>query len=180
VTRAPGAAPPPSEREPGSQPERPDGVGVFRLAGWGWGLSIALFLLVGLVVVVGYMRDDPGRNPAPATYAAAVCAAVGELAAGTEALAAGIEVRGDAVARREARFAILARVDAANEALAGLPDWSPGRPLNELLASQIITLTNGAEALDSGPADEDLEAARAAQADLEEQLASGRYGFTCG
>ena len=176
----PGAAPPPSEREPGARPERPDAVGVFRLAGWGWGLSIALFLLVGLVVAVGYLRDDPGRNPAPDAYVASVCAAAEETAAGATALAAGIDVRGDAVARQEARLAVLARVDAANEALADLPDWSPGRPLNELLASQIITLTNGAEALDGGPADEDLEASRATRADLEEQLASGRYGFTCG
>ena len=111
---------------------------------------------------------------------AAVCAAAQETAAGTAALAAGIDVRGDAVARREARLAVLARVDAANEALADLPDWSPGRPLNELLASRIISLTNGAEALDGGPAEEDLEASRGGQDDLEEQLASGRYGFTCG
>jgi hypothetical protein len=63
--------------------------------------------------------------------------------------------------------------------LVGLPDWEPGRSLNELLGSQIITLSNGAAALESGPAEEDLEVARTADAEGRDALSDGRYGFTC-
>ena len=172
-----GSAPPPSERGSGEPAHR--GVGVFRLAGWGWGLTIALALLVGLVIVVGYLRDDPGRNPAPAAYETAVCAAHAELSAGTDALERGIGVRGDRIQREEAQREINAHVAAANEALTGLPVWTPGRSLDELLGAQIINLTNGAAALESGPAEEDLEAAQITDEQAREQLSSGRYGFTC-
>jgi len=174
--RQPGTAPPPSERA--TETQRP-AVGVFRLAGWGWGLSIALLLLVGVVVLVGYLRDDPGRNPAPAAYRTAVCAAVAELSAGTDALARGVEHRDQRGARDAARREVERRVAAANEALTDLPEWTPGRTLDELIGAQIITLTNGAIALESGPVEEDLESARAVDAAAREQLADGRYGFTC-
>lgn len=168
---------PPSER--GTAPDRPDGVGLFRLAGWGWGITIALFLVVGSVMLIGYLRDDPGRNPAPAAYRVAVCDAFAELSAGTEALEVGLAGRDDPELRDAAIAEIRERVDAAGAALAGLPDWEPGRFLNELLGSQIITLSNGAAALDSGPADEDLEIARTADEQGREALSDGRYGFTC-
>ena len=168
---------PPSER--GTAPDRPDGVGLFRLAGWGWGFTIALVLVVGSVMLIGYLRDDPGRNPAPAAYRTAVCDAFAELSAGTEALEVGLASRDDPEQRDAAMAEIRERVDAAGKALAGLPEWEPGRSLNELLGSQIITLSNGAAALESGPAEEDLEVARTADAQGREALSDGRYGFTC-
>lgn len=169
----PGAAPPPSERHAAARGHR--GVGVFRIAGWGWAVTIALALLVGIVIVVGYLRDDPGRNPAPAGYAPAVCAAASELAAGTAALESGVERRAPDVAR-----VVEERVDGAVDALTDLPEWIPGRALDELLGAQIITLTNGAAAL---AADDDRVAddARAA-AEIDREIAAqldGRYGFDC-
>jgi hypothetical protein len=168
---------PPSER--GGQPERPEGVGVFRLAGWGWGVSIALALLVGLVIVVGYLRDDPGRNPAPAAYRTAVCAAYGELHAATDALERGVAKRDDVELRETATEEVLGHVSAASTALTGLPEWLPGRSLDELLGAQIITLTNGAGALESGPVEDDLGAAQEIDAEIRGQLESGQYGFGC-
>ncbi len=168
---------PPSER--GDEPERPPGVGLFRLAGWGWGVTIALGLLVGAVIVIGYLRDDPGRNPAPAAYRIAVCEALAELSAGTDALERGVAVRDDPDQREAAEAEIDGHVSSAVEALDELPEWAPGRTLDELLGAQIITLTNGAAALESGPAEEDLAAARTVDAQAREQLADGRYGFTC-
>jgi hypothetical protein len=173
----PGSAPPPSER--GTLEPAHRGVGVFRLAGWGWGVSIALVLLVGVVILVGYLRDDPGRNPAPIAYRTAVCAAVAELGAGAVALERGVEQRSNQAARDAARREIEARVAAANAALTELPEWTPGRALDELMGAQIITLTNGAAALESGPVEEDLEAARAVDASAREAVSDGRYGFTC-
>jgi hypothetical protein len=167
---APGSAPPPSER--GTVEPEHRGVGVFRLAGWGWGVTIALALLVGVVIVIGYLRDDPGRNPAPTAYRAAVCAAYAELSAGTDALERGIPVRGDRTQREAAQREISDHVTAANEALTDLPEWTPGRSLDELLGAQIITLTNGAAALDSGPVEENLEAARFTDEQAREQLSS--------
>jgi hypothetical protein len=169
---------PPSER--GKAPDRPAGVGLFRLAGWGWGFTIALFLVVGSVMLIGYLRDDPGRNPAPAAYRTAVCAAFAELSAATDALERGVAGRDDPTQREAAMAEITERVEAAGTALTGLPDWVPGRFLNELLGAQIITLSNGAAALESGPVEEDLEVARTADAQGREALSDGRYGFTCG
>lgn len=178
MSRSTGAAPPPSERRD-RKPERPDGVGLFRLAGWGLGVTIALALLIGLVVLVGYLRDDPGRNPAPAAYRVAVCAAADELAAATEALARGVARRDDPDARAASAAEVESRVAAANDAITGLPEWNPGRSMNELLGSQIIVLSNGAGALESGPAEEDLAAAEAQQAEIDRRLSDTRYGFTC-
>ena len=168
---------PPSER--GTAPDRPDGVGLFRLAGWGWGFTIALIVVVGSVMLIGYLRDDPDRNPAPAAYQVAVCDAFAELHAGTDALERGVADRDDPALRDAAMAEIRERVDAAGAALADLPDWPPGRFLNEMLGSQIITLSNGAAALESGPAEEDLEVARTVDKEGSESLADGRYGFTC-
>jgi hypothetical protein len=175
--RAPGSAPPPSERGTIEPDHR--GVGVFRLAGWGWGFTIALALLVTTVIAVGYLRDDPGRNPAPAAYVTAVCTAADELHAGVDALALGVDARDEPAARDAAALEVESRVAAAGDALADLPEWTPGRSLNNLLAAQIITLTNGASALEDGPVEADLETARGTDADIAEQLDSGGYGFDC-
>jgi hypothetical protein len=172
----PYAARPPSERPKKAEPA--PGVGVFRLAGWGWGFTIALFLLVGLVVVVGTLRDDAGRNPAPATYRVAVCTAFEELSAGTRALERGAG-DDDPAARASAADEVDGHVEAANDALTDLPVWEPGRSLDELLGSQIITLTNGADALRDGSPEQDLELAIGVDASGREQLADGRYGFDC-
>ncbi len=168
---------PPSER--GTKPDRPDGVGVFRLAGWGWGFTIGLFVVVASLMLIGYLRDDPGRNPAPAAYRTAVCDAFAELSAGTDALERGIAVRDQAAQRDAARAEIEDHVTAAGDALADLPEWTPGRSLDEMLGAQIITLTNGADALESGPAEDDLEVARTVDAQGRDSLADGNYGFTC-
>ena len=177
MSRRAGAAPPPSERA--EKPERPEAVGLFRLTGWGWGVTIGLFLVVGLVVPVGYLRDDPGRNPAPAAYRIAVCAALDELAAATQALERGVADREDPEARAASAAEIERGVDAANAALAGLPEWTPGRSLDELLGAQIITLTNGVGAFESGPVEEDLASAQGQDAEMRRQLSDARYGFTC-
>jgi hypothetical protein len=168
---------PPSERD--REVERPPGVGLFRLAGWGWGVSIALALLVAVVIVIGSVRDDPGRNPAPAAYRSAVCAAFDALSAGTDALERGVAGREDPAQRDVAEQAIAKHISVAVDELGGLPEWVPGRSLDELLGAQIITLTNGAGALESGPAEEDLQTARNVDAQMREQLSDGRYGFTC-
>ena len=175
---ASGYAPrPPSER--GTTPERREGVGVFRLAGWGWGFTIALLLMVGGLMLIGYLRDDPGRNPAPAGYRDAVCAASVALSAGTDALERGVADRAEVAERNAMRTEIEAHVADAVAALDGLPRWTPGRSLDELLGAQIITLSNGAAALDSGPAEEDLGVARTVDAQLRDQLSDGSYGFSC-
>lgn len=130
-------------------------------------------------MLVGYLRDDPGRNPAPAAYRTAVCAAFAELSAGTDALERGVAGRRIAAQRDAARAEIEEHVAAAGAALDNLPEWTPGRTLDELLGAQIITLSNGAGALESGPAEEDLEVARTVDVQGREQLSDGRYGFTC-
>ena len=106
-------------------------------------------------------------------------AAVPELSAGTDALARGVENRDDPAEREAAAAEVVSLVAAADDALADLPDWVPGGALNELIGSQIITLTNGGAALEEGPVEEDLAMAQAVDAEIAEQLASGRYGFSC-
>ncbi|MDQ3689823.1 MAG: hypothetical protein M3406_07310 [Chloroflexota bacterium] len=170
------AARPPSERH--RAPEERPGVGLFRFAGCGLGLTIALVLTVGVVTLIGYLRDDPGRNPAPAAYRTAVCAAFEELSEGTRALERGVDVD-DAAEREMAARAVERHVAAANDALTDLPVWEPGRSLDELLGSQIITLTNGATSLADGGAAQDLAIALEIEAGGREQLSSGRYGFDC-
>jgi hypothetical protein len=168
---------PPSERAEEEPARR--GVGIFRFAGWGWGFTIALVLFVGAIVLVGYLRDDPGRNPAPAGYATAVCGAFEELSAGTRALERGVEGDGSAMARNSAALDVEGHVRAANVALTDLPPWEPGRSLDELIGSQLIALTNGAVTLRDGLAAEDLEIALQVDANLREQLSDARYGFDC-
>ena len=169
---------PPSERP--KEPKHPRGVGLFRLASWGWGLTLTLSLLVGVIVVVGYLREDAGRNPAPAAYRTAVCTAFEELSAGTRALGGGVEAGEEAEAVAAAAAEVERHVAAADEALTNLPEWEPGRSLDELIGSQIITLTNGAAALAAGePADQDFEIALEVDAIGREGLADGRYGFDC-
>ena len=126
---------PPSERGP--EPESRRGVGLFRLAGWGWGITIALVLFIGAIVLVGYLRDDPGRNPAPAGYATAVCAAVEELSEGTRALESGVEADDAPATRISAAIQVEGHVHVANVALTGLPRWEPGRALDEVIGSQL-------------------------------------------
>ena len=167
---------PPSERDEEKRAQR--GVGMFRFAGWGWGFTIALVLFVGGVVLVGYLRDDPGRNPAPAGYPTAVCGAVEELSEGTRALQRGVEA-GEQLDQFSAAAEVERHVRAANEELTDLPPWEPGRSLDELIGSQLIALTNGAVTLRDGLAAEDLEIALQIDANLREQLSDGRYGFEC-
>ena len=171
------AAKPPSERTDRQEPAR--GVGLFRLAGWGWGLTIALLLFVGAIVLVGYLRDDPGRNPAPAGYATAVCAASDQLSEGTRALQRGVDTDDGPATRISAAIDVESHVRAADEALTDLPPWEPGRSLDELIGSQLIALTNGAAALREGVGAEDLVIALEVDANLREQLSDGRYGFDC-
>ena len=168
---------PPSEREKG--PEDREGIGVFRFAGCGLGVTLALVLLVALIVLVGYLRDDPGRNPAPAAYRTAVCVAFEQLSAATRALEQGVATADDAEARATAATEIEQHLAAANEALTDLPVWEPGRSLDELLASQIITLTNGSVALVDGSAEKDLAFAQEVDAFARDELSGGRYGFDC-
>lgn len=165
MRREPGAAPPPSERHR----QKAGRSSVLRLAGWGVGLSLALAILVAFVLLVGYFRNDPGRNPAPEAYRDGACAAFTELSAGVAAL----EERDEENVRR--------RLEAANEAVSDLPSWAPGEPFDELLASQIITLTNGADALAADEEPElEIESARTLDDAGRRQLADGAYGFDCG
>lgn len=168
---------PPSERS--SEPEERSGVGIFRLAGWGWGFTIALVLVVGGLALFGSLRDDPGRNPAPAAYRVAICEAFAELSAGTRALEKGVADSDDPAARSRAATEVQRHVAAANDALTDLPAWEPGRSLDQLLGSQIITLTNGASSLAEGSADADLQTALGVDEIGREQLAGDRYGFAC-
>lgn len=168
---------PPSERDAVPEPRR--GVGIFRYAGCGLGFTIALASVVGVLLIIGYLRDDPGRNPAPAGYRAAACEAFGHLSDATAALGQGAEA-GTAAARVATARAVDADVAAANAALTDLPAWEPGRSLDQLLGSQIITLTNAAESLRVGNSvTDDLAIARDVDEIGREQLSSGRYGFDC-
>jgi len=168
---------PPSEREKSSTDR--EGIGVFRYAGCGLGVTIALVIVIGIIVLVSYLRDDPARNAAPAAYRTAVCVAFAELSLGTDALERGAAATDDPDARAAAAAEVAGHVADANEALTDLPVWDPGRSLDELLGSQIITLTNGAAALLEGAAGEDLESARGVDAITRQELSRGRYGFDC-
>lgn len=153
-------------------------MGLFRFAGCGLGVTIALVLTVGVVTLIGYLRDDPGRNPAPAAYRTSVCAAFDQLSQGTRALERGVQ-DDNAAGREMAALAVERHVAAANDALTDLPVWEPGRSLDELLGSQIITLINGAGSLADGAAAQDLAVALEIETGGREQLSTGRYGFDC-
>ena len=109
-------------------------------------------------MLIGYLRDDPGRNPAPAAYRVAVCDAFAELSAGTEPSSAGSRPRPiPAAGGGDGRSA--SACPRRTAPWTGLPRLGAGAFLNELLGAQIITLSNGAAALDPDSAEEDLEVA---------------------
>lgn len=174
MSRPPGSAPPPSERDAERQP-RP-GVGLFRLAAWSWGVTGALVIGIALLLVVGAIRNDPERNPPPPGYESAVCQAFGGLSAGTNALARAVDHRGDVNVKSLAIGEARRRLEAAHAALADLPAWPPGERLEELLAGLIISLANGTDARDAEAVENAVELVDAGRA----QLAEGRYGFDCG
>jgi hypothetical protein len=116
------------------------------------------------VLLVGWLRNDPGRNPPPAGYPPAACTAFGHLASATDALAAGDLPT------------VSAEISRADESLASLPAWEPGRGLEDLFASLLATLLQATTA----PNDTSLETAQNLVADGRAALAERRYGFDCG
>jgi hypothetical protein len=116
------------------------------------------------VLLVGWLRNDAGRNPPPAGYAEAACAAFAHLSAGTDALADGDPAT------------VNAEISSADSSLASLPAWEPGRAFEDLLASLLATLLQATTA----PSDGSLETARNLVADVRAALAERRYGFDCG
>lgn len=170
--------------------DRRGGIGLFRLLPFGWVISLGMLLFVALVLVVGTIRNDPIRNPPPARYVASVCAAIPHLDAGAQALGEGVDAieEEDDAARAEAVAAIRTAVDAGNHVLHGLPAWAPGERFDELLGATIITLVEGADAVErddleggqSIPGARDrLAVAEGLVADAETVFAEERYGFSC-
>jgi len=164
-----------SGNAPGERRERRP-VGIFRLVNFGWGVTLALVLGVVAVVVIGQLRNDPGRNPAPAAYPPAACEAFGHLAVGVDALERA--VAGDASAREE----VLDSVDGAGAAVGRLPTWAPGEGFEELLGAMIITLLDGVGALERDDADgaaDRLAAAQELSSNGRRILSAGELRFTC-
>ena len=116
------------------------------------------------MLVVGWLRNDPGRNPPPPGYPEAACAAFAHLSAATDALA-----DGDLAT-------VNAEISRADGSLASLPAWEPGRAFEDVLASLLATLLQATTA----PTDGSLETARNLVADVRAALAERRYGFDCG
>lgn len=121
--------------------------------------------MVGLILLVGWLRNDPGRNPPPNGYAEAACAVFGHLAAGTDALA------------DEDLATVTAEIGQADESLTRLPAWEPGHGFEDLLGSLLATLL---DATTAGPNDARLETAQNLVAGGSADLAQRRYGFDCG
>ena len=121
--------------------------------------------MVGIVLLVGLVRNDPGRNPPPPGYAEAACAAYSHLAAGTDALA-----DGDLPT-------VAAEIGRADDSLTTLPAWEPGHGFEDLLASLLATLL---DATTAGPSDARLETAQNLVAVGSADIAQRRYGFDCG
>ena len=95
---------------------------MFRLAGWGWGVSIALALFVGAVIVIGYLRETRAGTPRrPPTERGVRRLRRAQRRDGC-ARARG-RGRDDPDEREAAAAEVEARVAAADEALADLPDW---------------------------------------------------------
>ncbi|MDQ2933599.1 MAG: hypothetical protein M3R49_01220 [Chloroflexota bacterium] len=127
--------------------------------------TLVLLAVVGLVLLIGWLRNDPGRSPPPAGYPPAACAAFRELTAATDAFAAGDLA------------AVSADISRADGSVASLPAWEPGRDFEALLASLLVTLL---DATTAGPSDARLEVAQNLVANGRTMLAERRYGFDCG
>jgi hypothetical protein len=136
---------------------------LFRLFGFGWAATLLLLAAVGLVLLVGWLGNDPGRNPPPPGYPQAACATFHHLATATEALAA------DDLATVGAEIAL------ADRSLASLPTWEPGHGIEDLLASLLGTLLQASTA----PSDTRLETAQSLVIDGRAAFAERRYGFDC-
>ncbi len=128
-------------------------------------MTLLLLAGVGLVILFGWLRDDPGRDPPPAGYPPAACGAFRELTAATDALAA------DDLATVKAAIA------RADDSLAELPSWEPGRGFEDLLASLLATLL---DATTAAPSDARLETAQELVSSGHVALVERRYGFDCG
>lgn len=170
---------------PRSWRERRRGVGVFGCVTWGWAVTLALLVVVLLTVAVGWWINDPGRNPAPAAYPEAACGAFARLQTATDQLRVGVVAArdGDRAGADGAAGAAERAALAASDISSELPEWGPGEPLNQLLASLIVATLNGADAL----VERDLDAAEEELAAAQELVASGRrafderrFGFACG
>jgi len=127
--------------------------------------TLLLLAVVGIVLLVGWLRTDPGRNPPPPGYAEAACAAFGHLATGTDALA------DDDLAT------VTTEIGRADDSLTTLPAWEPGHGFEDLLASLLATLL---DATTPGPSDARLETAQDLVAVGSADIAQRRYGFDCG
>lgn len=128
-------------------------------------VTLLLLAAVGLVILFGWLRDDPGRNPPPAGYPLAACGAFRELTAATDALAA------------DDPATVNAAITRADQSLAKLPSWEPGRGFEDLLASLLGTLL---DATTAAPSDARLETAQELVASGHAALVQRRYGFDCG
>jgi hypothetical protein len=171
-------------RSPGSGRSGRRGVGVFGCVTWGWALTLALLVLVGVSLLFSWLVNDPGRNPPPSGYAETACAAFQHLEAATGNL-------GDAVAaaeRDDAEAALSATNAAEREALEGsrissdLPEWGPGEPLTEVIASLIVANLNGVHALRSGTSDiarDELDVADELVNNGRNAFEERRFGFDC-
>lgn len=140
---------------------------------------------MGVAVLVSWLLSDPGRNPPPSGYAETACAAFERLEAATGRLGAAV-----GAAERDDGDAALAATDAAErEALEGsrisseLPEWGPGEPLTEVMASLIVANLNGVTAIRSGTpelARNELEVAEELVGNGRSALHERRFGFSCG
>ena len=128
-------------------------------------MTLLLLAAVALVILFGWLRDDPGRNPPPTGYPPAACEAFRELTAATDALAA------------DDLLTVNAAITRADRSLAKLPSWEPGRGFEDLLASLLATLL---DATTAGPSDTRLQTAQELVASGHAALAERRYGFDCG
>ena len=173
------------DRSPASGGSGRRGIGVFGCITWGWAFTLALLVLVVASVGLSWLVNDPGRNPPPSGYAETACTAFEHLAAATASLAEAVS----AAERDDAETALTATGSAERETLEGsrvsseLPEWGPGEPLTEVIASLIIANLNGVSALRSGTpgvAREDLEVAEELVANGRSALDERRFGFTCG
>ena len=145
-------------------------------------MTLLLAAIVVAIVAYGFIRADPERNPAPATYRDAACAALDELSLAIGALGDAVDDGTSADAAGELATEAETHVSAANDALVGLPEWPPGELLDELLGGMLLDSLNAIEAIREG----DIETARADQgsaanalAAAERAMADGQYGFDC-